>query len=678
MYNLLGDPTATLVGLDLSITTSSETPTAYRGEAYALALEASNGTTPYTWSIVEGTLPAGLTFNAATGVISGTPTALGDSYVTVKVVDAAGDSDTRELHFAVVERLAVATAATLPVASLSLPYSTSLAATGGTSPYTWTVDGAGTYDEQAVSSLYRGGGTAQGWRADDGSWSLDLPFAFPYFGESYTSVYVCSNGFLDFTSGATDYSNSQSGLLSSVRIAPLWDDLRTNGTGEDIYITATSTFVAIRWAGETYSTHAAVNFEAVLHCDGTIEFNYGAAMSGLSPTIGLSGGDGTHYLLSRYNAATSLAAGTSSRLVYSPPLPAGLALSSAGVLSGTPTEIGSYAINVRVQDSGSRQQTQLATFQLEVLPSTQLSVTLPASTTEGSGTLAGAGTVSVLSAVSTNLTVALTWSTGAEVSSAATVTIPAGHTSATFDLIVANDALLDGTQTARLTAAATNYQSGTASIAVHDNETTVITLSLPDATSEGIASVTGTVTLAAAPARAVEVEIQSSDTSEIAPSGTVLIAAGTTSATFTLPVVDDTLRDGTQTVTVMALVENWTAGSDTISVADNEPPQDAFDLDGSGRVGTGDFALFSPAWHTRPGDANWNAAADFNDDLYVDESDFVLLQQHWLTTPSTSSTSSRVALLDAVLDELGQDAVDEDDLDLLTPVALGGLGRSFL
>jgi hypothetical protein len=104
-----------------------------------------------------------------------------------------------------------------------------------------------------------------------------------------------------------------------------------------------------------------------------------------------------------------------------------------------------------------------------------------------------------------------------------------------------------------------------------------------------------------------------------------------------------------------------------------------YDLDGSGRVGTGDFALFSPAWHSRPGDANWNAAADFNDDLYVDRADFALLQQHWLTTGNPAGTSSNAAstadsgkLLDLLLEELSRSAIDDEELELLSQAALDG------
>ena len=43
------------------------------GQAYSTTLQANGGVTPLTWSISSGSLPAGLTLNATTGVISGTP-----------------------------------------------------------------------------------------------------------------------------------------------------------------------------------------------------------------------------------------------------------------------------------------------------------------------------------------------------------------------------------------------------------------------------------------------------------------------------------------------------------------------------------------------------------------------------------------------------------------------------
>ena len=56
--------------------------------AYSARLTASDGATPYTWSIVSGTLPSGLTLDTNTGVIAGTPNNPSTFNFTVQVNDA--------------------------------------------------------------------------------------------------------------------------------------------------------------------------------------------------------------------------------------------------------------------------------------------------------------------------------------------------------------------------------------------------------------------------------------------------------------------------------------------------------------------------------------------------------------------------------------------------------------
>ena len=70
----------------LSISTVS-LPTASYSAGYAQGLSASGGTPGYSWSIISGSLPAGLSLSAAT--ITGTPTAPGNFAFTVKAIDSS-------------------------------------------------------------------------------------------------------------------------------------------------------------------------------------------------------------------------------------------------------------------------------------------------------------------------------------------------------------------------------------------------------------------------------------------------------------------------------------------------------------------------------------------------------------------------------------------------------------
>lgn len=75
------------VSAALQVTTSS-LPNGSPSVFYSATLTATGGLAPYTWAITQGSLPAGLTLNAASGVISGTPTEVGTSSFTVQVSDS--------------------------------------------------------------------------------------------------------------------------------------------------------------------------------------------------------------------------------------------------------------------------------------------------------------------------------------------------------------------------------------------------------------------------------------------------------------------------------------------------------------------------------------------------------------------------------------------------------------
>ncbi|MGB8885890.1 MAG: Ig domain-containing protein [Candidatus Korobacteraceae bacterium] len=107
---------------------------------YTASLSASGGQAPYTWSIVSGTLPAGLTLNASTGVISGTPMAAGPpAGFTVQATDSEPipSSGSEALTLTV---MGIA-AKSLPDGNENTPYpaSGSVTAEGGQANWTWSV-----------------------------------------------------------------------------------------------------------------------------------------------------------------------------------------------------------------------------------------------------------------------------------------------------------------------------------------------------------------------------------------------------------------------------------------------------------------------------------------------------------------------------------------------------------
>lgn len=274
------------------------------------------------------------------------------------VAPDGGDSNTSNVQVTTVQVPPQITTASLPDGSVDAAYGPlQLAATGGEGALVWQIVADAPYLETDLGgSNFAEVGVARGWRSDEGWWNYTLPFAFPFYGNFYTAVRVSANGFINFgvISGSA-FSNSDALLETNRRIAPLWDDLRTNGVGEDIFIDeSVAGQVTIRWKAHTSAGAYPVNFSATLHATGGIEFHYGAGNAAVSPTIGVSDGDGAHRTFSSYDAATALTNANSLRLAIPVQLPGGMSLNQAGQLAGTPENPGAFTPVIRVTDSLGR------------------------------------------------------------------------------------------------------------------------------------------------------------------------------------------------------------------------------------------------------------------------------------------------------------------------------------
>ena len=126
----------------LTITTAA-LPNATLNYGYGATLTAAGGVQPYSWSLTSGSLPNGLGLNSQTGMISGTPTVTGNYPFTVQVTDSESQpaSISAGLAINVAGTLAqlTITTASLPSGTQNSPYVTALAATGGVTPYTWSI-----------------------------------------------------------------------------------------------------------------------------------------------------------------------------------------------------------------------------------------------------------------------------------------------------------------------------------------------------------------------------------------------------------------------------------------------------------------------------------------------------------------------------------------------------------
>ena len=120
----------------LAVTTTS-LPNAAPTVAYSQTLMATGGDGSYTWSLTVGSLPTGLSLNASTGLISGTPTGASSTF-TVQNASGDGQTDTQELTITVNVTLAVTTTS-LSSGAQTVAYSETLTATGGDANYTWSV-----------------------------------------------------------------------------------------------------------------------------------------------------------------------------------------------------------------------------------------------------------------------------------------------------------------------------------------------------------------------------------------------------------------------------------------------------------------------------------------------------------------------------------------------------------
>ncbi|RLI96642.1 MAG: hypothetical protein DRO99_04140, partial [Candidatus Aenigmatarchaeota archaeon] len=174
-----------------------------------------------------------------------------------------------------------------------------------------TVEASSDYYELIYKdNEYRGVcNTLIGSNCDDCYYTYDLPFTFTFHGNQYDTVYVSTNGVLDFDTassqccgcGGTDAHHGEN------MIAAFWSDLYLNNMYACSYESPNR--VVFRFNGVDLCYWYQVNYEVVLYQTGDIQIDYGVMDqegTGCCPgyeAVGISGTDPTDYIDSLWSNA---------------------------------------------------------------------------------------------------------------------------------------------------------------------------------------------------------------------------------------------------------------------------------------------------------------------------------------------------------------------------------------
>ena len=367
----------------LTITAPAFNPGTVSSTYSAAPFTGAGGTAPYTYSIYSGSLPAGLALNPSTGVISGTPTAVGVSSFVVQITDAArATSMSAPLSIYTNPATLTITAPALPPGTINVPYGpVQYVASGGNPPYTFsvnsgtlpagitlnpltgvlsgtpTVAGTFTFTVQVMDTFYGGIGikTAQGVGNTATTPPQTLVINYPALtitapvltpgtvGTAYTPVTYTGSGGTQPYQYAVNSGSLPPGLTLSPTTGVLSGTPTTAGTYQFVVGLSSVNTTSVQPVSTPQQTLVVnpppLTITSTPVTSGTVNLQY--------PATNFTAAGGTPPY------SWSVTAGA---------LPPGLTLSGTGVLSGTPTTAGLFNFTVKVTDRG----TQSATANLQI------------------------------------------------------------------------------------------------------------------------------------------------------------------------------------------------------------------------------------------------------------------------------------------------------------------------
>ena len=328
-------------------------PTPTVGTPYSQTISATGIHPPFIFSVSSGALPAGLTLDSATGVISGTPTSSAPTLFTLTATDANGCTATRSHSITPLCPTISITPSSLTKGTVGTSFSRTLAASGGTAPYgSWTVT-SGSLPAGLTLNASTGviSGTPTAAASPATSFTVRVSDTYGCLGTQSVSLQICPVITLSTTSPAagtvgTAYSHT---VTASGGAAPYTFAI-TSGTLPSGLSLSSSTGVISGTPTQAVSRSVTVRATDANGCTGTRSYTFAPVCPVISLTpLTLPAA----YFGGSYDRTLTAAGGTApyTFVIDQGALPTGLFLATNGIISGVPSVVGTFTFTVKVQDT---------------------------------------------------------------------------------------------------------------------------------------------------------------------------------------------------------------------------------------------------------------------------------------------------------------------------------------
>lgn len=343
------------------------------GSSYSAALTASGGTIPYSFSFSGGALPPGLTLQS-NGALTGTPTQPGQFTFQATVRDAAQRTDSRQFTLSVRPAPLSILTGLLPAGSPGSVYSAQLVASGGVTPYVWSVS-AGTLPPGLT--LAAGTGLLSGTASANGSFTFTVLVTDSAQVTATQTFTVRISDPLQITTSSlpegTEGTAYQASLAAAGGFPPYAFSLAGGSLPPGLLLAADGTLTGTPAASGNFSFTV-----QVLDSEGQTASRAFSLTVFLRPSV-LTTSLPNGRVADAYSATLEASGrGPFRWSVTSGSLPPGLTLNAdTGVLSGTPTLHGTFTFEATVTDSNQPplSASRAFTVNIELPPLSPLTIT---------------------------------------------------------------------------------------------------------------------------------------------------------------------------------------------------------------------------------------------------------------------------------------------------------------